>query len=90
MNKTGNSAKLPKVTRLSELQTLEVAEKVATTHAQLIKELGRVIVGQQEVMELMVTALFCQGHCILEGVGVTLIAQPQPHFCCACFGACLP
>ena len=68
MNKTGNSAKLPKVTRLSELQTLEVAEKVATTHAQLIKELGRVIVGQQEVMELMVTALFCQGHCILEGV----------------------
>jgi len=27
-----------------------------------------VIVGQEEPLELMLTALFCQGHCILEGV----------------------
>ena len=30
--------------------------------------MARVIVGQEEVMDLMLLGLFCQGHCILEGV----------------------
>jgi MoxR-like ATPase len=32
------------------------------------KELGRVIIGQTEVLKQIMIALFCQGHCILEGV----------------------
>jgi MoxR-like ATPase len=31
-------------------------------------QLGRVIVGQTEVLKQVLIALFCQGHCILEGV----------------------
>ncbi len=48
--------------------TLEVAERVAQAHQQLTSQMGRVIVGQHDVVELMVLALFCRGHCILEGV----------------------
>ena len=31
-------------------------------------ELSRVIVGQTDVLKQVLIALFCQGHCILEGV----------------------
>lgn len=34
----------------------------------LKKELAKVIVGQEEVIELMLTALLCRGHCLLVGV----------------------
>ncbi|HET6880320.1 MAG TPA: AAA family ATPase, partial [Pirellulales bacterium] len=32
------------------------------------QELARVIVGQDEVVKQVLIALFCQGHCVLEGV----------------------
>src|SRR5262245_11901392 len=35
---------------------------------QIREQLGRVIVGQQEVIEQMLIALFSRGHCLLEGV----------------------
>ncbi|HJZ93323.1 MAG TPA: MoxR family ATPase [Gemmataceae bacterium] len=34
----------------------------------MTQQLGRVIVGQQDVLKQVLIALFCQGHCILEGV----------------------
>src|SRR3982751_1866836 len=34
----------------------------------MTKQLSRVIIGQQEVLKQVPIALFCQGHCILEGV----------------------
>src|SRR5258708_4232572 len=34
----------------------------------MTEQLGRVIVGQNEVLNQVLIALFCQGHCILEGV----------------------
>ncbi|MDR3638385.1 MAG: AAA family ATPase [Isosphaeraceae bacterium] len=34
----------------------------------MTQELGRVIIGQGEVLKQILIALFCQGHCILEGV----------------------
>jgi MoxR-like ATPase len=34
----------------------------------MIDEMRRVIIGQQEVLDQMLIALFCQGHCVLEGV----------------------
>ncbi|WP_413988019.1 AAA family ATPase [Labrys okinawensis] len=42
------------------------------------KEVGKAIVGQDEVIELMLTGLLCGGHILLEGVpgtGKTLLAQ---------------
>ena len=44
------------------------AETVARAYRQMVAALSKVIVGQEKVLELMLTALFCQGHCILEGV----------------------
>jgi MoxR-like ATPase len=34
----------------------------------MTQQLGRVIIGQNEVLKQVLIALFCQGHCILEGV----------------------
>ena len=34
----------------------------------MLQQMQRVIIGQQEVLDLMLLGLFCQGHCILEGV----------------------
>ena len=47
---------------------LRAAEQLTQTYQQLVQQLGRVIVGQQEVLKQVLIALFCQGHCILEGV----------------------
>ncbi len=44
------------------------AEAVATAHRRMVQSLGRVIVGQEEVLDLLLMAIFCKGHCILEGV----------------------
>jgi MoxR-like ATPase len=47
---------------------LEAAENLATVYGEITKELGRTIIGQNEVLKQVLMALFCQGHCLLEGV----------------------
>jgi MoxR-like ATPase len=47
---------------------LKAAERLTRVYARLTEEVGRVIVGQGEVLKQVLIALFCQGHCILEGV----------------------
>ena len=47
---------------------LETAQEVTEAYRKMMGQMGRVIIGQRDVMELMLMALFCQGHCILEGV----------------------
>ena len=47
---------------------LQAAERLTTVYRQMNEQLGRVIVGQAEVLKQVLIALFCQGHCILEGV----------------------
>ncbi len=37
-------------------------------YQQLRTEIGQVIVGQDNVVKLLLTAIFCQGHCLLVGV----------------------
>src|SRR5947207_6520163 len=44
------------------------AEQLTRVYRQMSQQLGRVIVGQNEVLKQVLIALFCQGHCILEGV----------------------
>lgn len=43
-------------------------ERLGDATRQLKEQLARVIVGQHEVIELMLVALFSRGHCLLEGV----------------------
>ena len=49
-------------------QDLKAAEQLAEIYEKLTGELGRVIVGQTEVLKQVLIALFSQGHCLLEGV----------------------
>jgi MoxR-like ATPase len=43
-------------------------ERLGHATEQLKSQLSRVIVGQHDVIELMLVALFSRGHCLLEGV----------------------
>jgi MoxR-like ATPase len=47
---------------------LAASKKLRGAYENLKKQLGRVIVGQNEVIEELLIAMFCRGHCILEGV----------------------
>ena len=47
---------------------LRAAERLAESYVTLREALGRVIVGQDAVLKQVAIALFCGGHCILEGV----------------------
>ena len=43
-------------------------ERLHATYGQMKQELGRVIVGQDEVVEQTLMAIFCRGHALLVGV----------------------
>ena len=47
---------------------LETAELLTQAHRDLMAKMREVIVGQEKVIDMMLLALFCRGHCILEGV----------------------
>jgi len=49
-------------------QDLKAAEQLAAVYTKLTAELGRVIIGQEEVLKQVLIALFAKGHCVLEGV----------------------
>lgn len=54
-----------------------LASRLAEARQRLDAELGKVIVGQKETLELLVLALLCEGHVLLlgmPGVGKTLMA----------------
>ncbi|GHA70292.1 AAA family ATPase [Pontibacter akesuensis] len=46
----------------------EAADALYRSYRDLTAEISRVIVGQDEVVRLVLTAVFCQGHCLLVGV----------------------
>ena len=46
----------------------EAADALAASFQQLRQEIGKVIVGQDEVVRLVLTAVFSQGHSLLVGV----------------------
>ncbi len=46
----------------------DTAGHVAHCYRRLMEQMGKAIIGQEKVLDLLLVALFCQGHCILEGV----------------------
>jgi MoxR-like ATPase len=58
----------PPVTHKPDETDLRAAEQLTRVYQLMTEQLGRVIVGQNEVLKQVLIALFCQGHCILEGV----------------------
>ncbi len=54
---------------MSETQTpVEAAEFLTTAREKILTELKKRIIGQVEVIEQLLIALFSQGHCLLVGV----------------------
>ncbi|QDU30975.1 ATPase RavA [Anatilimnocola aggregata] len=47
---------------------LKALENLKTAYDAVRTELAKVIVGQEEVVEQILIAIFAQGHCLLEGV----------------------
>jgi MoxR-like ATPase len=47
---------------------LAAVEELANAYQTMRQELGKVIVGQDQVVEQVLTAMFCQGHVLLVGV----------------------
>ncbi|MDP6505656.1 MAG: AAA family ATPase, partial [Planctomycetota bacterium] len=47
---------------------VQLAKKLVDTYTSLADELGKVIVGQHEVVEEMLVAIFCNAHCLMVGV----------------------
>jgi MoxR-like ATPase len=47
---------------------VEAADRLHQAQQRITAELGKVIVGQQQVIEEMLAALFAGGHCLLVGV----------------------
>jgi len=47
---------------------LAALERIKEAKATICAELAKVIVGQQEVIDQLLIAIFSQGHCLLEGV----------------------
>jgi MoxR-like ATPase len=49
-------------------EDLRETERFRDSCARLVQELEHVIVGQEQVIEEVLVAMFCGGHCLLEGV----------------------
>jgi MoxR-like ATPase len=47
---------------------LKALENLKAAYSSVRSELAKVIVGQEEVVEQILIAIFAQGHCLLEGV----------------------
>ncbi len=77
-------------TTAEELDLAELDE-LRTAHQQIREQIARQIVGQDEVVEQLLIAVFARGHCLLEGVpglaktlmialaGAVALAGVQPH-----------
>lgn len=54
---------------MSEYATeVEAADALHQAYAKLKEEISKVIVGQDDVVRLLITSIFCQGHALLVGV----------------------
>src|SRR5436305_7906173 len=47
---------------------LQAVQRLSEAYRRITGELGKVIVGQQHVIEELMIALFARGHCLLVGV----------------------
>ena len=47
---------------------VEAVNALKESYQKLTSEIGKVIIGQDDTVRLLLTAIFCQGHCLLVGV----------------------
>ena len=57
---------------------VEAVAALAESYQEISKEVGKVIVGQEEVLKAVLISIFSNGHCLLVGVpglAKTLLVQ---------------
>lgn len=62
----------------SDAHLIDQVQKLRDAREHLRAEVGKVIVGQHEVIDLLLLGLLCRGHVLLHGVpglGKTLMAR---------------
>src|SRR5438309_6647760 len=47
---------------------VKLLETLRSAHKQLRAEIGKIIIGQEEVLDQLLMAIFCRGHALLVGV----------------------
>jgi MoxR-like ATPase len=50
------------------MKDLELAQELLKAKNEVVQEIRKVIVGQEKVIEDLLVALFCKGHCLFVGV----------------------
>lgn len=63
---------------MTSISDKESAQELASTYQLLRRELGKKIVGQENIIQQLLITIFCQGHCLLIGVpglAKTLLVQ---------------
>ena len=58
----------PAKPRLAPMSDLDAARLLGQVSGILTSELSKVIVGQKRVIEEILIAIFCRGHCLMQGV----------------------
>jgi MoxR-like ATPase len=46
----------------------EIVEELKTAHKEISREIAKVIIGQQQIIDELLISLFSRGHCLLVGV----------------------
>ncbi len=52
----------------TETRNIQELERLAEGHGRILNEIRKVIVGQDQVIDELLTTLFANGHCLLVGV----------------------
>src|SRR6478672_3451431 len=53
---------------MSDASDVQTVELLRSAHRQLRQEMGKIIVGQEHVLDQLLMAIFCRGHTLLMGV----------------------
>jgi len=53
---------------MSEVNDTQMLEKLREAHQRLRKEVGKIIIGQEQVLDQLLMAIFCRSHALLMGV----------------------
>jgi MoxR-like ATPase len=61
-------ARLGETTNFGTRDAIGVVESLAQAKDSVLDEVGKIIVGQKEVLNQILTAFFARGHCLLMGV----------------------
>jgi len=65
---TGDDSSRTRISEISDEEALAAAEKMTRAKEAILSEVGKIIVGQTDVLEQILAGFFAGGHCLLLGV----------------------